>query len=137
VKERIRNLDAEIKIVRERLIEARKAVKITEHTHADRLDQLLLTITRLHFADEDERYLLRARIAQELRRIIDRVVLNRDREITVVLKPAAGCTAEMEFRNGRFEMLRLTDLATEEVIQVDRLSFLLMQYDALSTKRLS
>ena len=69
---------------------------MAEHAQADRLDQLLLTIARLHFADEDERYLLRAHIAQELRWIIDRVILKQDREIRVVLKPAAGYGAQMD-----------------------------------------
>jgi hypothetical protein len=131
-KEHIRNQEPDIKTLKERLIEARKAAKMTEHTQADRLDQLLLTIVRLHLADEDERYLLRARIAQELRRISDRVVLDQDRKILVSLKPTEGFRPEMEFRNGKFHILRLTDVDSGELIEVDRISFLLMQHSVFS-----
>ena len=120
----IRSQDAEIQALKGRLVEARRVAKITEHTSPDRLDQLLETIMRPHMAGEDEHYLLRASLAQELRRIIDRVILNPHREIRVVLKEAAGYRAEMEFRNGRFKGFRLTDLDTEEVTEIDRLLFL-------------
>jgi hypothetical protein len=96
------------------------------------LHKLFLTIAPLSFAPENDRFLLRARIAQELRRIIDRVVLNRDRQILVVLKPASGYGAEMEFRNGRFEGLRLTHLDSGEETKIDRLLFLEMQRYMLS-----
>jgi DNA invertase Pin-like site-specific DNA recombinase len=133
----IRSLDAEIQALNGRLTEARKTAKMAEHSHADRLDQLLELIARLHLASEDDLYLLRARIAQELKRIIDRVVLNRDREIRLVLKPTEGYRAEMEFRNNRFGMLRLTDLETEEVTSVDREAFLLTQHYVFSNKEAS
>jgi hypothetical protein len=123
----IRSADAEIQTLRERLSEVRKAAKMTEHTSPDRLDQLLEMLARLYLADEDERYLLRARIAQELRRIIDRIVLNSDREIRVVLKPTEGYRAEMELRNNGFEMLRLTDLDTGEATEIPRILWLEMQ----------
>src|SRR5262249_40670737 len=108
--------------------------KLTEHTQADLLDLLLLTITQLHFATDDDRYVLRARIAQELRRGIDRGILHSSREICVVLKPTEGKPAEMEFRNNRFEILRLTDLDTGEVTLIDRFLFLSMEHYWLSNK---
>jgi hypothetical protein len=84
------------------------------------------------FATDDDRYVLRARLAQELRRIIDRVVLNSDREILVVFKPMSGCGARMEFRNGRFETLKLIDLHTGETTEVPRELFLETQRHLLS-----
>jgi DNA invertase Pin-like site-specific DNA recombinase len=123
----IRALDEEIKSLKLQLTAARNAAKIAEHMQPDRLDQLLETIARLHFADENDLYVLRARIAQELKRIIDRLVLNRDREIRVMLKPAAGYGAQMEFRNGRFDQLRIIDLNTGETTEIPRILFLEMQ----------
>jgi hypothetical protein len=61
-----------------------------------------------------------------------RVVLNRVREILVVLKPASGYGAQMEFRNSRSEMLRLTDLDSGEMTEIDRFLFLSMQHYMLS-----
>jgi hypothetical protein len=83
-------------------------------------------------ASEDDRYLLRDQIAQELRRIIDRVVLNSSREISVVLKPAAGYGAQIQFRDNRLEMLRFIDLDTEDVTEVPRILFLKTQHYMLS-----
>jgi DNA invertase Pin-like site-specific DNA recombinase len=128
----IRALDEEIKSLKVQLTEARKTAKMTEHMQPDRLDQLLEMIARLHFADENQLYVLRAGLAQELRRIIDRVVLNQDREIRVVLKPAAGYGAQMEFRNGRLDQLRLTHLDTGETTEIPRILFLEMQRYMLS-----
>ena len=128
----IRDQDAEIRTLKQRLAEVRKATRMAEHTSPDRLDQLLEMLLRLHVADGDGRYLLRARIAQELRRIIDRIILKPNREIRVVLKPTAGERAEMIFRNGRFEGLRLTDLDTGETEEIDRLLFLETQHHMLS-----
>jgi hypothetical protein len=68
----------------------------------------------------------------ELRRIIDRVVLNNDREIFVVFKPMSGYGAQMEFRNGRFETLRLVDLDTGKPTEAPRLLFLEAQPYMLS-----
>jgi hypothetical protein len=76
--------------IKGRLVEGRKAVKAAEHLQEDWLDQLLMTIIALQVAMEDERYLLRSKIAQELRRIIDKVCLNSDREIRLLLKPSGG-----------------------------------------------
>jgi hypothetical protein len=94
----------------------------------DRLDQLIEMLTWLHLAVEDDLYLLRARIAQELKRIIDRVVLKPDREILVVLKPTSGYGAQMVFRNGRFKTLRLVDLDTGEPTEIPRILFLETQH---------
>jgi hypothetical protein len=69
--------------------------------------------------------------------IINPVVLDQDREILVVLKPATGYGAQMEFRNGRFQGLRLTDLDSGEVTEIDRFLFLSLQHYMLSTERLS
>ena len=41
----------------------------------------------------------------------------------------------MEFRRGRFEMLRLTDLDNGETTEIDRFLFLSMQYYMVSNKR--
>jgi hypothetical protein len=131
-KDRIRSLDEEINVLKGRLTEARKAAKMAEHSPADRLDQLLEMIARLHFADENDRYLLRARIAQELKRIIDRIILNYDREIFVVLKRTSGYEAQMEFRNGRFDGLRLTHIKSGETVEIPRLLFLETQRHMLS-----
>jgi hypothetical protein len=131
-KEHIRNLDAEIRTLRERLSEVRKTTRMASHVQGDRLDQLLEMLLRLHVADEDGRYLLRVRIAQELRRVVDRIVLKPNREMRVVLRPASGYGAEMEFRNGRFETLWLTDIDTGETEEIDRLLFLETQRHMLS-----
>ena len=53
----------------------------------------------------------------------------------MVLKPASGYGTQMEFRNGRFEMLRLTDLDNGETTEIDRFLFLSMQYYMVSNKR--
>ena len=81
-------------------------------------------LMNLQVADNDERYVLRARIAQELRRIIEKVKLNDRREMLVMLKPASGYRAEMTFRNEKFDVLRLADSETEEVTEIDRFLFL-------------
>jgi hypothetical protein len=80
-KDRIRALDRDIKTLKGRLTEARKAAKVAEHLEEDWLDKLLLTIASLHLATEDDRYVLRSKIAQEPRRIIECVSLNGGREI--------------------------------------------------------
>jgi hypothetical protein len=82
---------------------------------------------------DDDSYVLRARIAQELRRIIDKVVLNSDREIRLVFKPASGYRAQMEFRNGRFEMLKLIDTNTSGVTEIPRILFLETQWYMFSS----
>ena len=87
-KERIRGLDGEIKELKATLIVAQKAVKIAA-TEDDRLDQLILIIAALSLAAQEDRFLLRARIAQ-IRRIVDQVRLNNRREIRLMLKPASG-----------------------------------------------
>jgi hypothetical protein len=106
---------------------------MAEHIDEDRLDQLVLTIAALNIAalnlaPENDRYLLRARIAQELRRIIETLTLNNRREIVLVLKPASGYRAEMTFRNDKFDTLRLTDVETGDVTDVDRFLFLSAQH---------
>jgi hypothetical protein len=137
IKKRIRNLHDEITGLNTRLAEARRDYKIAEHADEDRIDQLMLTITALRFAPDDDRYLLRARIAQELRRIVEAVRLNDRREIVLVLKPSSGCRAEMAFRNEKFDTLRLTDIETGEVTEIDRLHFLLTMHQVVSSTGLA
>jgi hypothetical protein len=134
-KDRIRRLDEELKTLKGRLVEARKAAKAAEHVQEDWLDQLLMTIVALQVATEDDRYVLRSKIAQELRRIIDRVILNSRREVRLVLKASAGYQAEMDFRNDKFEMLRLTDIETGVVTPIDRFLFLSTQRFLFSEAR--
>jgi DNA invertase Pin-like site-specific DNA recombinase len=136
-KDRIRSLDEEIKTLKGRLVEARKAARAAEHVQEDRLDQLLVTIVALQVATEDDRYVLRSKIAQELRRIIDSARLNSNREIRLVLKASAGYQAEMDFRNDKFLMLRLTDVDSGEVIEIDRFLFLSTMHYAFSNKKIA
>jgi hypothetical protein len=134
VKDRIRNLDGEIKGLKKGLAEARRAYRIAQHTDEDWLDQLLRTLVALQVADNDERYVLRARIAQELRRIIEKVKLNDRREMLVMLKPASGYRAEMTFRNEKFDVLRLADSETGEVTLINRFLFLSMMHHVFANK---
>jgi DNA invertase Pin-like site-specific DNA recombinase len=132
-KDRIRALDQDIKTLKGRLTEASKAAKAAEHLEEDWLDKLLLTIAALHLATEDDRYVLRSKIAQELRRIIECVSLNSEREIRLLLKPSVGYRAEMHFRDNKFSMLRLTDVDSGEITDIDRFLFLSTMRYALSS----
>lgn len=60
--------------------------------------------------------------------------LNDRREILLVLKPSSGCPAEMAFRNEKFDTLRLTDIETGEVTEIDRLHFLLTMHHVVSNR---
>ena len=88
----------------------------------------MLTIAALQFSSEDYRYLLRARIAQELRRIVETMSLNDRREMFLVLRPGAGYRAEMVFRNDKFDELRLTEEETGQMTEIDRYLFLSTQH---------
>jgi DNA invertase Pin-like site-specific DNA recombinase len=133
-KDRIRALDQDIKTLKGRLTEASKAAKVAEHLEEDWLDKLLLTIAALHLATEDDRYVLRSKIAQELRRIIERASLNSEREIRLLLKPSVGYRAEMHFQDNKFSMLRLTDVDSGEITDIDRFLFLSTMRYALSSE---
>jgi hypothetical protein len=119
-KDRIRHLNDEIKDLKAQLVEARKTAKIAEHADDDRLDPLLETIARLRVVKGNDRYLLRAKIAQELRRVLDTVRLNDRREITIIPKPERGYQTQFELRDEKLHKIAMTHIETGETLWADR-----------------
>jgi hypothetical protein len=49
--------------------------------------------------------------------------MKRSPAVLLVFKPASGYGTQMEFRNARLEILKLIDLDTGEVTEIDRIQF--------------
>jgi DNA invertase Pin-like site-specific DNA recombinase len=91
VTDRVRRLDAEIKKTQRELVEARKAAKISEHRVRQDFVERICEAHRLLASDDPKRlYDVRAKLAQEMRHVVEKVTLHDAHHISIQTKSPDG-----------------------------------------------
>jgi hypothetical protein len=137
-KPRIEALNAQIDDIEARLVEARKHVKMVEADAAQsRMGQLFELVAQLSLLSGSKLRALRIKLGQELRRVVEVIRLNYDREVSIELKPAGGYRAIITVHHskitGRSALLgaTLTDLDTGETTDIPGELFRAAAYEFL------
>ena len=106
----MRDLRATLKGLRATLAQTNHQARIDEQVnHRDRVDRLVDLIIRMDMGTPEERADVRASIAMEMRRLIDRIDVQGDKVMVVRMKPLAGLVTTLRLVGQRIVETTETD----------------------------